>query len=115
MRVCNKGNCVIYLAYLYITETTDLSNILTKWIVEVSKFWEKNEDIQPLPDVISLVFELASTVSKNEECFVQLTSTNSYLRLCDIFPVRIVSCPPQIKLAYVVLLKSFLQHRCDTR
>lgn len=57
------------------------------------------------------VLELTAIVSRNDARFMQLSSANAYLRLCDTFRVRKTDCVPSIKLAYVKLLESFLEHK----
>lgn len=57
------------------------------------------------------MLELAAIVSKDEARFFQLSTANAYLRLFDTFRVRKCDCVPSIKLAYVKLLESFLQHK----
>lgn len=98
----------------FITEIVNILinlNLFTDWITKICNFWEENDDGQPSINLGCFVFELASLVSKNEERFLQLSSANVYLRLCDMFHVRKPSCAIGIQLAYVKLLDSFLEHK----
>lgn len=88
------------------------SNLITEWLIKACNFWDDNEEIKPSTDLGCLAFKLATLASKDQERFVQLSIANIYLRLCDTFHVRQSGCPLEIRLEYVKLLKSFLQHKC---
>lgn len=87
------------------------SGIFTEWIIETLNIWEENEELQSFLDLNCFILELTNLISKYEECFSQLSTANVYLRLCDTFQVRKSGCATKIKLAYVKLLESFLEHK----
>lgn len=94
-----------------VTTMLSHSDFFTEWIIETCKFWEENENVEPPTDLACFVFELTILVSENEIRFIQLSNANAYMRLSDIFSVRKCCCNPQIKLAYVKLLESFLNQK----
>lgn len=67
--------------------------------------------MHPSASVGRFVLELAAIVSRNDDRFLQLSTANVYLRLCDTCRVRKHDCVPSIKLAYVKLMESFLEHK----
>lgn len=86
-------------------------DLFPDWIQEICSFWEENDNVQPSTNLALFVLELTSIISKSEERFLQLSSENVYLKLCDVLHVRRHTCPTQIRLAYIKLLEAFLEHR----
>lgn len=71
--------------------------------------WEITEC--PSPHISSFTINLASLLSENEFKFNELNKTNLYQRLINVLKARQLESTPSIKLGYIKLLLSFLDHR----
>ncbi|XP_044272397.1 uncharacterized protein LOC123016210 isoform X5 [Tribolium madens] len=83
--------------------------IITEWINRVVSMWSATR-VTPPPNIAAFTINLASLLSKNEERFCALNN-NFFIKLVNIVKVRQPDCAPSIKLSYIKLLSSFLEHR----
>ncbi|KAB0793886.1 hypothetical protein PPYR_13506 [Photinus pyralis] len=84
--------------------------IFTEWLVNATKYWEET-GLVPSAKIANFTFILASLLSCDEDKFNQLNVSNLYIRLFTVLKVRSSSTLPLIKLSYIKLLSSFLEHR----
>lgn len=77
--------------------------------MQACSYWEKNQ-VRPSPNISRFTMELLSLISSNEQKFLELNNSNIHLRLINIIQVRGDSTP-SIKLAFVKLISSFLDHK----
>lgn len=83
---------------------------LPSWIVEAVSQWEKF-GAYPSPSVLSFALNLTSFVCRDEQMFVMLNSRNIYERLITLINVNKPTTDPTIKLGYIKLVSSFLEHK----
>lgn len=85
--------------------------LFTKWIYEVTIYWENN-DACPSQTVGSFTINLLSLLSKDENKFVLFRRNNIYERIIKVLQIQQPNCNPSLKLGYITLLSSFLNHPC---
>ncbi|KAF5293603.1 hypothetical protein FQA39_LY03088 [Lamprigera yunnana] len=87
--------------------------IFTEWLIKSIQYWE-DIGILPRQNIISFIVHLVSLLSANEERFIQLNACNGYIRLCTVLKLRSRGTSPSVKLSYIKLLSSFLEHNSGT-
>ncbi|XP_008197118.1 uncharacterized protein LOC100141760 isoform X11 [Tribolium castaneum] len=100
------------LKYFYRLETKDCTlltlPLFTTWIKTAVKTWRVQK--KPPPSVIvTFVLNLTSLLSKKEEKFCQFSCDNFFIKLIRI--LNQINAEPEVQLAYIKLLTSFLEHR----
>lgn len=83
--------------------------MLIKWICEISLFWENN-NVFPSQNVGIFAINLTSLLSKDENKFLTLRANDTYVRLIKVLKIQSPNCNPSLKLGYIKLLSSFLNH-----
>lgn len=84
--------------------------VFTEWLFKAIQYWEESSSL-PTPTVTTFTAYLTSLLSKNERCFVAFNSCNLYIRLCTTLKLRTPDSLPSVKLGYIKLLASFLEHK----
>lgn len=88
----------------------DTKQYITSWIMEVVSQWEKL-GVYSAPAVVSFTLNLASYICKDEQIFVMLNSRNVYERLITLIDIKKPTTDPSVKLGYIRLISSFLEHK----
>lgn len=86
----------------------------SEWLLKAVSVWEKNKT-SPSTNVASFTLNLASLVSRNESRFSILDANGFYTALIRIVRARRPEVAPSVKLGYVKLLKSFLEHKAGVQ
>ncbi|KAI4456511.1 brca1-associated atm activator 1 [Holotrichia oblita] len=84
--------------------------LFSEWLLKACAYWEK-KGIQPSPCTSTFVLHLISLLSKDEKIFTYFKTYNMYNTICSILKVKAPGTSPAIKLAYLKMLTSFLNHR----
>ncbi|RZC33047.1 hypothetical protein BDFB_004776 [Asbolus verrucosus] len=84
--------------------------IFSEWLVRAVTFWEAN-NVTPAANISSFTLSLASFLSRNESTFCRLNVDNFYVKLIHIVKARQPEVSPSVKLGYIKLLESFLEHK----
>lgn len=84
--------------------------IFPEWLLKACAYWEKRS-IQPSPCTSTFVLHLISLLSKDEKRFAYFKTYNLYNTMCLILKVKAPETSPSIKLAYLKMLMTFLEHR----
>jgi hypothetical protein len=85
--------------------------ICAQWLEKAVRMWSATE-LTPATGVISFTMNLASLLSKNEGKFLRLHSNNFFIELLVLLKAgQIGGVASSVKLAYVKMLSSFLEHK----
>ncbi|KAJ8916096.1 hypothetical protein NQ315_004462 [Exocentrus adspersus] len=83
---------------------------LPSWLEEAISQWEK-QGTYPSPAILSFALNVASFVCKDEQTFVTLNSRNIYERLITLININKPTTAPTVKVGYIKLVSSFLEHK----
>jgi hypothetical protein len=67
--------------------------------------------VAPPTSVVSFSLKLTSLLSRNEERFCSLNNNNFFIKLVTVLKARQSGVASSIKLAYIKMLSSFLEHK----
>jgi hypothetical protein len=67
--------------------------------------------VTPAACIASFTLNLAALLAKNEDRFCSLNKNNFFIKLVNVLKARQTGVAPSVKLAYVKLLSSFLEHK----
>jgi hypothetical protein len=67
--------------------------------------------VTPAACIASFTLNLAALLAKNEDRFCSLNKNNFFIKLVNVLKARQSGVAPSVKLAYVKLLSSFLEHK----
>ncbi|RZC37153.1 hypothetical protein BDFB_012736 [Asbolus verrucosus] len=84
--------------------------IFTEWITQAVAMWSTNRTT-PTTNIATFTLNLASLLSKNENRFCSLNNNNFFIKLVNVSKARRPEAAPTVKLAYMKLLSSFLEHK----
>ncbi|KAK4874486.1 hypothetical protein RN001_013846 [Aquatica leii] len=84
--------------------------VFVQWLIKATQYWEDTGTI-PSQSIISFIINLTSLLSKNEDRFNRLNVCNVYLRLCAVLKIRTSTTSATVKVSYIKLLLSFLEHK----
>lgn len=84
--------------------------IFPDWLETAVTQWEKTSTI-PSASICTFTLNLTSLISTNELIFVKLNLTNAFVRLIKVLNLRANTIAPSVKLGYLKMLQSFLNHR----
>jgi hypothetical protein len=84
--------------------------IFAQWLRKAVATWSATGATPP-NGIISFVLNLAGLLSKKEERFCDLNNNNFFIKLVNVLRARQVGVAGSVKLAYIDLLLSFLEHR----
>ncbi|KAF5269582.1 hypothetical protein FQR65_LT05920 [Abscondita terminalis] len=84
--------------------------VFIEQLIKSTQYWEDTGTI-PSQNIISFLISLTSLLSKNEIRFNRLNACNLYVRLCAVLKVRTNASSPTVKISYIKLLLSFLEHK----
>jgi hypothetical protein len=84
--------------------------IFTEWLRKAVTMWSTTK-VTPPTGVASFAMNVASLLSKNEERFCSLNNNNFFIKLVNVLKARQTGVAPSVKLAYIKLLSSFLEHK----
>jgi hypothetical protein len=96
--------------YVTVDATVVDYSIFSDWLVQAVSVWEAN-NTNPSFNISSFTLNLAGLVSKNENTFGALNAENLYSKLIQIVRARHPEVAPSVKLGYIKLLSSFLEHK----
>lgn len=83
-------------------------DIITEWIIQTVTKWSTAK-VTPPPNISSFTLNLACLLSKNQDRFDVLN--NIFIKLVNVVKVRQSNAAFSVKLSYIKLLSSFLEHR----
>lgn len=83
--------------------------LLIKWISEIAILWESN-DVLPSQTIGIFAINLIGLLSQDKNKFLALKANDTYVRLIKVLKIQSASCNPSLKLGYIKLLSSFLNH-----
>lgn len=72
--------------------------------------WETNLE-QPTQSIGTFMLHLAALLSQDEQKFIFLNENNIYERLIRLLQLKEAECSPSLKLGFIKLLDSFLEHK----
>ncbi|RZC33048.1 hypothetical protein BDFB_004777 [Asbolus verrucosus] len=84
--------------------------VFTEWITRAVAIWSTN-GTTPATNIATFTLNLASLLSKNEDRFCSLNNNNFFIKLVNVLKARQPEAAPSVKLAYIKLLSSFLEHK----
>ncbi|XP_008197113.1 uncharacterized protein LOC100141760 isoform X6 [Tribolium castaneum] len=84
--------------------------LFTEWLKQAVVTWSRKK-VTPETGVALFTLNLASLLSRKEKVFCDLNNNNFYIKLINILKVRHLDVAPSVKLAYIKLLSSFLEHK----
>jgi hypothetical protein len=84
--------------------------ICAKWLGKAVATWSAAE-VAPPTGVVSFALKLTSLLSRNEERFCSLNNNNFFIKLVTVLKARQSGVASSIKLAYIKMLSSFLEHK----
>jgi hypothetical protein len=84
--------------------------IVAEWLGKAVTTWNATK-VTPPTGVASFAMNVASLLSKNEERFCSLNNNNFFIKLVNVLKARQNGVAPSVKLAYIKLLSSFLEHK----
>jgi hypothetical protein len=84
--------------------------ICAEWLGRVVATWSAKR-VTPAACVASFTLNLAALLAKNEDRFCSLNKNNFFIKLVNVLKARQTGVAPSVKLAYVKLLSSFLEHK----
>jgi hypothetical protein len=67
--------------------------------------------VTPPTGVASFTLSLTGLLAKNEERFCSLNNNNFFIKLVNVLKARQNGVALSVKLAYITLLSSFLEHK----
>lgn len=83
--------------------------LFTTWICEISAYWEKS-GTSPSHTVGVFSLNLLALLSKYDSKFLIFKTNNVYERIIKLLKIQTETCNPSLKLGYIKLLSSFLNH-----
>ncbi|XP_030755322.1 uncharacterized protein LOC115881796 isoform X1 [Sitophilus oryzae] len=86
-----------------------LNEQCSQWIIQAYHLWDKDKNKPSIP-ILSLVLNLASHLSTDEQVFVRLNSQNVYESIVAIAQENGNEAPAAI-VGYITLVCSFLEHK----
>ncbi|XP_023311983.1 uncharacterized protein LOC108911272 [Anoplophora glabripennis] len=89
---------------------TDINQYVSCWIGDAVTQWEKL-GVYSAPAVLSFTLNIASYICKDEQTFVMLNSRNIFERLITLIGIKKPTTDPSVKLGYIRLISSFLDHK----
>lgn len=86
-------------------------DMIAIWMRNALTFWQKNPNIKPSPAVVAFVLELMGLVWLRTVDSLDWSNILIYEKLCERFNITSDDTTLQVKVAYVKMLTSFLEHR----
>jgi hypothetical protein len=84
--------------------------ICAEWLGRAVVTWSAKR-VTPAACIASFTLNLAALLAKNEDRFCSLNKNNFFIKLVNVLKARQTGVAPSVKLAYVKLLSSFLEHK----
>jgi hypothetical protein len=84
--------------------------IFAEWLRRAVRTWSAAR-VTPPTGVASFTMNLAALLSKNEETFCSLNNNNFFIKLVNVLKARQNGVALSVKLSYIKLLSSFLEHK----
>ncbi|XP_008197117.1 uncharacterized protein LOC100141760 isoform X10 [Tribolium castaneum] len=81
-----------------------------QWLKQAVITWN-SRNVVPETSVALFTLNLASLLSRKEKVFCDLNNNNFYIKLINVLKARHRNVAPSVKLAYIGLLSSFLEHK----